>query len=66
MHETGCAKTTTRTYVFRRILKSDIIQVNSIPNVFVQPCLGEKSKLLGRAAFNLSFKEKMTSCIFYT
>ncbi len=60
MPDFGCAKTTTRTYVFRRSPNSDKIQVNTIKNVFVQSCSGETSNILGHAALNLHFKEKMT------
>jgi hypothetical protein len=45
MHDSGCAKTTIRTDVFKRIPNAEKIQINQMPNVFVQSCSGEKSKI---------------------
>jgi hypothetical protein len=42
MHDSGCAKTTIRTEVFKRIPNAEKIQINKMPNVFVQSCSGEK------------------------
>ena len=56
MHDSGCAKTTIRTDVFKRIPNAEKIQINQMPNVFVQSCSGEKSKILGHAALRFTFQ----------
>ncbi len=55
-HDSGCAKTTIRTDVFKRIPNAEKIQINQMPNVFVQSCSGEKSKILGHAALRFTFQ----------
>jgi hypothetical protein len=58
MHDSGCAKTTIRTDVFKCIPNAGKIQINKMPNVFVQSCSGEKSKILGHAASKFTFQGK--------
>jgi hypothetical protein len=55
MHNSGCAKTTIRTNIFKRIPNAEKIQINQMPNVYVQSCSGEKSKILGHAALKFTF-----------
>jgi hypothetical protein len=38
MHDSGCAKTTIRTDIFKRIPNAEKIQINKMANVFVQSC----------------------------
>jgi hypothetical protein len=42
MHNSGCAKTTIQTYILKRIPNAEKIQINKMPNVFVQSCSGVK------------------------
>jgi len=56
MHDSGCAKTTIRTDIFKRIPNAEKIQINQMPNVFVQSCSGEKANILGHAALKFTFQ----------
>jgi hypothetical protein len=58
MHDSGCAKTTIRTDIFKRIPNAEKIQINQMPNVFVQSCSAEKAKILGHAALKFTFQGK--------
>jgi hypothetical protein len=65
MHDSGCAKTTIRTDVFKRIPNAEKIQKNKMPNVFVQSCSGEKSKIIGHAALKFTFQGKNGNVVLF-
>jgi hypothetical protein len=56
MHDSGCTKTTIRTYIFKKIPNAEKIQINKMPNVFVESCSGEKAKTAGHAALKFTFQ----------
>jgi hypothetical protein len=65
MHDSGCAKTTIQTDVFKSIPNADKIQINKMPNVFVQLCSGEKSKILGHAALKFIFQGENGNVVLF-